>query len=257
MRRLTISGLLAVVFSNSSFAQPIKIPELGAHPSLVVHTKSGKPSRPSSGAGPPEVISGIRARHKPSSGSRSANTSYSTITNAPPSAARNSAVRNSTQRVISNFSRGSRRNNGSQLDTSTTGMTSTRGLPESMRIQQETLRTLPPPADLITKGGTPAVVNSSVERNRIDPSAPTRLRLQIDNLSGVRAQQQNIGTPSNPSVPQVNGVSSSSGNSTGTSEMPLPTARAGSGTLSRPSSVFRSLGTRSRPSARSSSGGSR
>jgi hypothetical protein len=80
-------------------------------------------------------------------------------------------------------------------------------------------------------GGTsaaPDVRNSSVEGNRIDSSAPSRQRLQIDDLSAVRPQQPNANNTVIPSTnPTVRGSASGPGSGTsgrGVSGSPIPSA---------------------------------
>jgi hypothetical protein len=260
MKFFAILAFLAIIFADCSFAQQIQ-PGVANQPNPALTARGDQKllsnRRPSSGGGPPETITGIRARLKPSAGASSANTSYSTITNAPPGATPNSAASNSLTRLAPQSPRLSRRATGVPVDPLSDAFSS-RGLPESMRIQQETVRALPPPAELITRGGAPSVVNSSIERDRIDASAPSQQRLQIDDLSGVRAQQQKAGTPFSSDNPPVNGVSSINGSSNGMSGTALPAARIGTGTLSRPRSLARSPGIGTRSSGRSSSsGGSR
>jgi hypothetical protein len=90
-------------------------------------------------------------------------------------------------------------------------------VPESMQIQQETLKKNPPPAELITKGSAPAsegtaTVNSPLETNRIDPASPSRQRLQIDDTAAVR--------PQDPGAPSS--LTPNEGASTGTSGSASP-----------------------------------
>jgi hypothetical protein len=146
--------------------------------------------------------SGVEARRKPNGAPTSPDTSYNTIVNTPPNTS----------------------------GTSPTQPRSGTNLPESMRIQQETVRTLPPRRDLITKGApsgeAPNVANSSVERNRIDSSAPSRQRLQVDDLSAVRPQQPNANnTVPPPTEPIARGSASESGSGTaaqGVTGSPVP-----------------------------------
>jgi hypothetical protein len=101
-------------------------------------------------------------------------------------------------------------------------------VPESMRIQQQvTKKNLADPRALTTKGGAtttdaPGAAAPPVEQNRLDPSAPSRQRLQIDEGASARAVQ-------NPSADAANrggggnfntiieGAPSSSGTSSGAS----------------------------------------
>jgi hypothetical protein len=175
--------------------------------------------------------SGVQARRKPNGAPTSPDTSYNTIVNTPP-------------------------------NTSGTSATQSPGganVPESMRIQQETVRTLPPRHDLITKGApsgeAPGVANSSVERNRIDSAAPSRQRLQVDDLSAVRPQQPNSNSTLAPSTePTVRG--SASGSSSGTSGQGVTGSPAPSTSPSRSTGASAGASTGSHPSAGVSSGGS-
>lgn len=173
--------------------------------------------------------SGVKARRKPNAAPTSPDTSYDTIINTPPSTSGPSA-------------------------TQAPGGTN---LPESMRIQQNTVRELPPRRELITKGGgasaAPGVVNSSAEHNRIDSSAPSRQRLQIDDLSAVRPQQPNASSTVIPPIqPTVRGSISGSGSGTsGRGGSPVPSA---SPSISSGHSVGASSGSHTSAGSSSSAG---
>lgn len=102
------------------------------------------------------------------------------------------------------------------------------GLPESMRIQQQVDRqNAANPTALIAKPGAttsdaPGGARSPVEQNRLDPSAPSPLRLQIDEGASARAVQNPNSNVANPSATGnfntiIEGAPSSSGTSSGVS----------------------------------------
>jgi hypothetical protein len=80
------------------------------------------------------------------------------------------------------------------------------GIPESMRIQQQVDRqNSANPQSLITKPGAtttdaPGAAPPPVEQNRLDPSAPSRQRLQIDEGASARAIQNPGATTTNPNA---------------------------------------------------------
>lgn len=176
--------------------------------------------------------SGVEARRKPNDAPTSPDTSYNTIVNTPPNTS----------------------------GTSATPSPGGANVPESMRIQQETVRTLPPRRDLITKGApsgeAPGVASSSVERNRIDSSAPSRQRLQVDDLSAVRPQQPSANTTVAPSTePTVRGSASGSGSGTSGQGVSSSTAPSASPSSSTGSSAGASSGSHTSGGSVSSGGG--
>ena len=102
-------------------------------------------------------------------------------------------------------------------------------LPESMRIQQQvTKKDLADPKALVTKGGAattdaPGAARSPIEHNRLDPEAPSRQRLQVDEGASGRAVQNpgaNGATPAaagNSFNTVIEGSPSNNGTSTGVS----------------------------------------
>jgi hypothetical protein len=102
---------------------------------------------------------------------------------------------------------------------------STAGQPESMRIQQRTQRQyFNAPVSPNTSGTTteaPGAASSPVEHGRIDPAAPSRNRLQIDEGQSARARenpdtnanQSGTGTSSYNTI--IRGAPSSSGTGAG------------------------------------------
>jgi hypothetical protein len=105
--------------------------------------------------------------------------------------------------------------------------------PESMQIQQETLKKNPPPAELITKGGAPAsqgtpTVNSPLETNRIDPASPSRQRLQIDDTAAVRPQDPGAPSSLTPNEGASTGAFGSASPTRGSMSAPIsPSAHSG------------------------------
>jgi hypothetical protein len=225
-------------------------------------TQIQQKQRDSAGPRPGPESSGVRARQKPNATAAGPDTSYHTITNAPPESGTNTNTGASGTAPAINPSgpRSSRTTGQAKPVSALPHAQGKTALPESMQIQQQTERALPPRRDLITKGGgatgAPSVVNSSVERNRLDSSAPSRQRLQIDDLSGVRAQQQN---PDNGATTLSNPIPASNGASSGTSGLSVAPARSGAtggtagagGRSSAPSNASHS----SAGSSSSSSGG--
>ena len=118
-------------------------------------------------------------------------------------------------------------------------------LPESMRIQQQvTKKDFADPKALTTKGGTattdaPGAARPPVEQNRIDPAAPSRQRLQIDEGASARAVQnpganvENPATTGNSFNTIIEGSPSNNGTSTGVSG--TTPSSTGSGALTSPS----------------------
>jgi hypothetical protein len=243
LRAIASAAIASLPLSADLHAQTTKnnVPGLQLLPGV---TAKPQVKRRGSGASRGSENEGVKARRRANAKPTSPDTSYNTITNTPRSATRT----NSVQGAEPNANLPARN-------------VPDRSLPESMRIQQETVRALPPRNELISKGGTsatPGVVNSPVEQNRIDSAAPSRQRLQIDDLSAQRPQQPNssIGTvPStNPTARgSANGSSMGTSGSTGSglgsvTRSSAPTARA-------PASRGAVSGSRS--SAGSSSGGGR
>jgi hypothetical protein len=117
-------------------------------------------------------------------------------------------------------------------------------LPESMRIQQQvTKKDLADPKAL-TKGGAattdaPGAARSPIESNRLDPAAPSRQRLQIDEGASARAVQNpgaNGANPGNTTGNSFNTVIEGSPSNNGTSTGVSGTAPSStSGALTSPS----------------------
>jgi hypothetical protein len=198
--------------------------------------------------------SSVQAKRKPNAAATAPDTSYSTITNTPPGTAGTAPGTSTTITPP--------RSTGAQRGLSVQDPTGKTNMPESMRIQQNTVRALPPRRELITKGGSsnpPSPVNSSIEGNRLDSSAPSLQRLQIDDLSARQAQQPNSPVEPTPATPATRGTGSSAGSSSGTSGSAVSRAPA-AGTISGPSTTSRassgaSAGASSHSSAGSSSSG--
>ena len=118
-------------------------------------------------------------------------------------------------------------------------------VPESMRIQQQvTKKDLADPKALITKGGAattdaPGAARSPIESNRLDPAAPSRQRLQIDEGASARAVQNpgaNGANPGNTTGNSFNTVIEGSPSNNGTSTGVSGTAPSStSGALTSPS----------------------
>jgi len=98
-------------------------------------------------------------------------------------------------------------------------------LPESMRIQQQTERQyFNAPVAPNSSGTTteaPGTANSPLEQGRIDPAAPSRQRLQIDEGQSARARENpDVNAPQSGTGTSYNtivrGAPSSSGSSPGT-----------------------------------------
>lgn len=234
----TLSLLVAVLLiaAGSGVSAQVRQSPPSTAPPQGDKTKLLRNQRDSGAPRDTENTSGVAARRKANSAPMAPDTSYNTIVNAPPSSSRTSATQarpnNSEPSAI-------------QAPTGT-------NMPESMRIQRDTVRDLPPRRDLITPGGTsapPGVVNSSVERNRADSSAPSRQRLQIDDLSAVRPQQPNANSMITPPIdPTVRGTANGSGSGMSGQGMSGPSVN---------SAAPRSLAPSSRTSSGShSSGGS-
>ena len=179
-----------------------------------------------------EPISGVRARPKPGANT-SMDTTYPTITNKVQSG----------EVTGPNESR-----NAAQPAMQVPDAKSPSALPESMRIQQAADRANPPGPDLITPGGAassqvPTAQTSDVEQNRLDTAAPSKRRVQIDDLSSVRpnstAPTPNGGTgPSNGSSSGVSGTRAgvASPSSVGSSRAVSPTTVPHAASTSRSSS---------------------
>ncbi|HVT28677.1 MAG TPA: hypothetical protein VHE81_11740, partial [Lacipirellulaceae bacterium] len=191
--------------------------------------------------------SNVQARREPNHTGMTPDTSYSTITTTPPKVGTNSSAPGTPPAVTP--SRPTSATDRAQHGVSVQDPTGTTNVPESMRIQQNTVRALPPRQELITKGGSstpPGVVNSTVEGNRLDSSAPSRQRLQIDDLSARRAQNPN--SPSEPTTATnstTRGAVSGNGTSTGMSGSSV------SGTSASPGMIG---GSPAAPASRGSSG---
>jgi hypothetical protein len=259
-----IAPLLMTASGGAVLAQGAGSPT-AADPAQIQpsQTKVQEKQRDSAQARDTRNSSNVQARRKPNAAAMAPDTSYSTITNSPtsnaigpPSNATNGRAPGTSRTITPSRST----DGGTQPGLSVQDQTGKTNVPESVRIQQNTVRALPPRQELITKGGgsnQPSVVNSSVERDRLDSSAPSRQRLQIDDLSARQAQQPN--SPVEP-APTTNPAASGNGSSTGTSGSAISETPAASGTIGGPST---SSGTRSRasgggsshPSAGSSSSG--
>lgn len=201
-------------FLTSSLATAIAPVLIATSAGVVLAQGTGNPQIPSSQSDVLEKqrdsaeratqnASGVHAKGKPDAAATSPDTSYSTITNAPAGTAATRTAPGMSTTLAPSRSDGAKTN-----------------VPESIRIQQNTVRALPPREELITKGGSsnpPAVVNSSVEHDRLDSSAPSRQRLQIDDLSARQAQQPNSLAGPTPANPAARGTISGNGSSAGTS----------------------------------------
>ena len=195
----TISAIATAIFASPSFAQT-----------------GGTADQP---AAEGNQTQGVRARQNPAAAT-SPDTSYHSITTDVPSNGRNTSQTGAAGTPVPGDPN-SNAISGTPPAAVNGNAKSQTALPESMQIQRQTEQALPPPGDLIKKGGgptteAPPVVNFSVEQNRLDPAAPSRQRLQIDDLSGRRAQQQSPATPP-PSAGVPARVTGSNGASTGAS----------------------------------------
>ena len=219
-------------------------------------TSRQKPKRIDSAAPPQQqTYSGVRARRSPNVASP--DTSYNTIIKGVPSSngttklpgpagTLGTANANQPQGTTTQATRqvlpsrnGTSTNAAGRARAVGNGNAAVQGaadqtnLPESMRIQQQTDRANPPGPDLITKGGASPAPSSStgdtpVERSRLDPSAPSRDRLQIDDLSAVRPQNPGASAASvgsAPTTPSNNGASSGE-SGTGFSGAPMTGSRS-------------------------------
>ena len=87
-------------------------------------------------------------------------------------------------------------------------------IPESMRIQQQVdKQNSANPQSLITKPGAattnaPGAAPPPVEQNRLDPSAPSRQRLQIDEGASARAIKNPSATTTDPNAGEISTPSS-------------------------------------------------
>jgi hypothetical protein len=230
---IAVSFLLMPAGSSMILAQGVENPTALPNqvPTQPGQTKLLQKQRDSAAPRGAQDSSNVRARRKPNAAATAPDTSYHTITNTPPSSRTTTNRVNVNDRANTNSttSRGAAPSavapsgtNGEpqQQGLSVQNPSGKTNLPESMQIQQNTVRALPPRQELITKGGSsapPNAVNSSIEQNRLDSSAPSRQRLQIDDLSARQAQQPNapFGTP--PTNPSPSGTLSGNGSSTGTS----------------------------------------
>ena len=219
-------------------------------------TSRQKPKRIDSAAPQQQTYSGVRARRSPNVASP--DTSYNTIikgippsngtTKLPgPAGTLGTANANQPQGTTTQATRqvlpsrngtstnaaGRARAVRTDSNAAVQGAADQTNLPESMRIQQQTDRANPPGPDLITKGGASPAPSSStgdtpVERSQLDPSAPSRDRLQIDDLSAVRPQNPGASAASVGSAPTTssNNGASSGKSGTGFSDAPLTGSRS-------------------------------
>jgi hypothetical protein len=226
-------------------------------------TKVREKQRDSAQARAARNPSNVQARRKPNGAAMAPDTSYNTITNSPTSNAetrRSNPASGQAPAASRTITSPRSTDGGAQPGLSVQDQTGKSNTPESMRIQQNTVRALPPRRELITKGGgsnQPSAVNSPVERNRLDSSAPSRQRLQIDDLSARQAQQPNSPVEPTPTTnPPVSGTVSGNGSSTGTSGSAIPGTPAPSGTIGGPSSSGARSGASGGTSSHSSAGSS-
>lgn len=135
------------------------------------------------GSGQPvgEQTLGVRTRVKPGTSGASLDNSYQTITSAPSSP----GLRNTGATIQLPALQPRSVTNQQRQPSGAIGDEA--GLPESMRIQRAADRANPQGPDLITPGGLsgPNAMQETArgEANRLDSSAPSRARLQIDDLS--------------------------------------------------------------------------
>lgn len=115
-------------------------------------------------------------------------------------------------------------------------------IPESMRIQQQVDRKNSANAkSLITKPGAtttdaPGAAPPPVEQNRLDPSAPSRQRLQIDEGASARAVQNPNANVANPGGGgNFNTIIEGAPSSSGTSTSASGSSSTGIGVLTSPS----------------------
>jgi len=248
-----IAPLLMTASGGAALAQGAGNPT-AANPAQIQpsQTRVLEKQRDSAQARDTQNSSNVQARRKPNAAAMVPDTSYSTITNSPPSNGTNGRAPGTSRAITPSRST----DGGTQPGLSVQDQTGKTNVPESMRIQQNTVRALPPRQELITKGGgssQPSVVNSSVERNRLDSSAPSRQRLQIDDLSARQPQQPN--SPVEPS-PTTNPAPTANGSSTGTSGSAISETPAASGTVGGPSTSPAARSPTSGSSSHSSAGSS-
>ncbi len=176
-----------------------------------------KNGRGGSGLPVGERTLGVRTRIKTGTSGTSLDSAYQTITSEPSSLGlRDISAPNQPPalqpRTVTNQQ---------QRPTPPVATVEEAGLPESMRIQRAADRANPQGPDLITPGGLsgPNALQQTArgEGNRIDASAPSRARLQVDDLS--RQQPNSAGTtfgvfnassaplarPSMPSISRLGG----------------------------------------------------
>jgi hypothetical protein len=192
--RHSASIMFLVLAATIGPAQAQTLPPDGTA-STVPRKRSGE------GSSPPieDQTLGVRTRAKPDGSATRPDSSYQTITSEPRSGnLQRSSRPDQVTAPVTNGRQPSAKPLASDKNP----------LPESLRIQQAADRANPPGPDLITPGGTSGTggtpTNSSSERTRVDPSAPSRQRLQVDDLT---SQQPNTsGTSSmNGSSPGVSG----------------------------------------------------
>jgi len=233
---IAVAPFLVTIGGGAVLAQNAGNPNVLQNPALAQpsNTKLLQKQRDSAAPRDTQNSSNVEARHKPNHTGMTPDTSYSTITTAPPRVDANRSVPQAPAAVTPSRATSATMDRA-QHGVSVQDPTGTTGVPESMRIQQNTVRSLPPRRELITKGGSatpPGVVNSTVERNRLDSSAPSRQRLQIDDLAARRAQNPN--SPSEPTAatnPTARGALSGNGSSTGTSPSGVSGTTASPGTI--------------------------
>jgi hypothetical protein len=265
MTAIAIAPFLVTIGGGAVLAQNTGNPNVLQNPALTQpgNTQLLRKQRDSAAPRDTQNSSNVQGRRKPNHTGMTPDTSYSTITTTPP---RLDATRTApgAPTAVTPSRPASAATDRAQHGVSVQDLSGTTNMPESMRIQQNTVRSLPPPRELITKGGSstpPGVVNSTVERNRLDSSSPSRQRLQIDDLSARRAQNPN--SPSQPTAgtnPAVRGMISGNGSSTGTSGSGVSGTAVSPGTIggsptSAVSGSRASSGAASHSSAGSSSSG--
>jgi len=269
-KSIAVAFLLMPAGSGMVLAQGVENPAVSDQATQPGRTKVLQKQRDSAAPRGAQDSSNVRAKRKPNEPATAPDTSYNTITNTPPSARmpNNRADVNNRTNAGSTTSRAgvsspvtpTGTNGEAQQEPAVQSPTRKTNLPESMQIQQNTVRALPPRQELITKGGSsapPSAVNSPVEQNRLDSSAPSRQRLQIDDLSARQPQQPNapLSTPSTAN-PAARGTVSSNGASGGTSGGAVSGTPSGVSPASPAAASGSSPSTSSHSSGGSSSGGS-
>jgi len=233
---MAVAPFFMTIGGGAVLAQNAGNPNALQNPALTQpgNTKLLQKQRDSAAPRDTQNSSSVQARRKPNHTGMTPDTSYSTITTPPPRVDANRSAPQAPTAVTPSRAT-TATTDRAQHGVSVQDPTGTTGMPESMRIQQNTVRSLPPRRELITKGGSatpPGVVNSTVERNRLDSSAPSRQRLQIDDLAARRAQNPN--SPSEPTAatnPTARGALSGNGSSTGTAPSGVSGTTASPGTI--------------------------